>query len=137
VRAHIEGGGALAMVGGDLSFASGLYGDSALHDVLPVELWGISAATDGRARVAGASFAEEQRRKTGPGVGSIRCRQGAQSGAAHRFGVDVGISSGGCGRRRPRVPALLGRSDSLAGARPRAHATSPATPMTKVDRKLE
>jgi uncharacterized membrane protein len=41
VRAYIEGGGALAMIGGDLSFASGLYGESALHDVLPVELAGI------------------------------------------------------------------------------------------------
>jgi uncharacterized membrane protein len=45
VRAYIEGGGALAMVGGDLSFASGLYGDSALADVLPVDLTGIP--TDG------------------------------------------------------------------------------------------
>jgi uncharacterized membrane protein len=41
VRAYIEGGGALAMVGGDLSFASGLYGESALADVLPVDLGGI------------------------------------------------------------------------------------------------
>jgi len=41
VRAYIEGGGALAMVGGDLSFASGQYGDSALADVLPVDLAGI------------------------------------------------------------------------------------------------
>ena len=41
VRAYIEAGGALAMVGGDLSFASGLYGESALHDVLPVDLAGI------------------------------------------------------------------------------------------------
>jgi len=41
VRAYIEAGGALAMVGGDLSFASGAYGESALHDVLPVELGGI------------------------------------------------------------------------------------------------
>jgi len=41
VRSYIEAGGALAMVGGDLSFASGLYGESALHDVLPVELSGI------------------------------------------------------------------------------------------------
>jgi uncharacterized membrane protein len=43
VRAYIEGGGALAMVGGDLSFASGLYGESALRDVLPVDLTGIPA----------------------------------------------------------------------------------------------
>ncbi len=41
VRSYIEDGGALAMVGGDLSFASGQYGESALHDVLPVELAGI------------------------------------------------------------------------------------------------
>ncbi|MBN2573497.1 MAG: hypothetical protein JXP73_02940 [Deltaproteobacteria bacterium] len=38
VRAYIEGGGALAMVGGDLSFASGLYGESELQAVLPVAL---------------------------------------------------------------------------------------------------
>jgi uncharacterized membrane protein len=41
VRAYIEAGGALAMIGGDLSFASGLYGESALRDVLPVDLSGI------------------------------------------------------------------------------------------------
>jgi uncharacterized membrane protein len=38
VRDYVEGGGALAMVGGDLSFASGGYGQTALRDVLPVEL---------------------------------------------------------------------------------------------------
>ena len=38
VRDYVEGGGALAMVGGDLSFASGGYGATALRDVLPVEL---------------------------------------------------------------------------------------------------
>jgi hypothetical protein len=43
VRAYIEGGGALAMVGGDLSFASGLYGQSELREVLPVDLAGIPA----------------------------------------------------------------------------------------------
>ena len=43
VRAYIEGGGALAMFGGDLSFASGLYGQSELRDVLPVDLAGIPA----------------------------------------------------------------------------------------------
>ncbi|MGD0835971.1 MAG: hypothetical protein ABSB49_04910 [Polyangia bacterium] len=42
VRAYLEGGGALAMIGGDLSFASGLYGDSALRDALPVALNGIA-----------------------------------------------------------------------------------------------
>ena len=41
VRAYIEAGGALAMVGGDLSFASGLYGESDLQGVLPVDLGGI------------------------------------------------------------------------------------------------
>ena len=54
MRAYIEGGGALAMVGGDLSFASGLYGDSALHDVLPVELGGIPQ--DGPASYTTDSF---------------------------------------------------------------------------------
>jgi len=38
VRDYVEGGGAIAMVGGDLSFTSGGYGATALHDVLPVEL---------------------------------------------------------------------------------------------------
>ena len=54
VRAYIEAGGALAMVGGDLSFASGAYGDSALHDVLPVELDGIPR--DGPASFSTDSF---------------------------------------------------------------------------------
>jgi len=38
VREYLESGGALAMVGGDLAFASGGYGASALRDALPVEL---------------------------------------------------------------------------------------------------
>ncbi len=38
VREYIESGGALAMIGGDLSFASGGYAGSALRDVLPIEL---------------------------------------------------------------------------------------------------
>ena len=38
VRDYVEGGGAIAMVGGDLSFASGGYGATALRYVLPVEL---------------------------------------------------------------------------------------------------
>jgi uncharacterized membrane protein len=41
VREYLESGGAVAMIGGDLSFASGGYGQSALADVLPVELQGI------------------------------------------------------------------------------------------------
>ena len=38
VRDYVEEGGAIAMIGGDLSFASGVYGLTALRDVLPVEL---------------------------------------------------------------------------------------------------
>jgi len=38
VRDYVEGGGALAMVGGDLSFTSGGYGATELRQVLPVEL---------------------------------------------------------------------------------------------------
>jgi uncharacterized membrane protein len=38
VRDYVEGGGALAMIGGDLSFASGGYGLTPLRDVLAVEL---------------------------------------------------------------------------------------------------
>jgi uncharacterized membrane protein len=51
VRDYVEGGGALAMIGGDLSFASGGYGATALRDVLPVELPptppAVTGATDG------------------------------------------------------------------------------------------
>ena len=38
IREYVEGGGALAMVGGDLSFSSGGYYGSPIADVLPVEL---------------------------------------------------------------------------------------------------
>jgi uncharacterized membrane protein len=41
VREYLESGGAVAMIGGDLSFASGGYGQSALADALPVDLTGI------------------------------------------------------------------------------------------------
>ncbi len=46
LRDYIQSGGALAMVGGDLSFASGGYAHSALRDVLPVDLDGIPMAGD-------------------------------------------------------------------------------------------
>ena len=48
VRDYVEGGGALAMVGGDLSFTSGGYGATALRDVLPVELPPTPPRADGR-----------------------------------------------------------------------------------------
>lgn len=38
VRDYVEGGGAIAMIGGDLSFASGGYGLTPLRDVLAVDL---------------------------------------------------------------------------------------------------
>ena len=38
IREYVEQGGALAMIGGDLSFASGGYGDTPLREVLPVDL---------------------------------------------------------------------------------------------------
>jgi uncharacterized membrane protein len=47
VRDYVEGGGALAMIGGDLSFASGGYGLTALRDVLPVELPPIPPTLEG------------------------------------------------------------------------------------------
>jgi uncharacterized membrane protein len=50
VRDYVEGGGAIAMIGGDLSFASGGYGATALRDVLPVEL---PPTPPGAAQVAG------------------------------------------------------------------------------------
>jgi uncharacterized membrane protein len=46
VREYLESGGALAMIGGDLAFASGGYGVSALRDALPVELDGIPPTGD-------------------------------------------------------------------------------------------
>lgn len=38
IHDYVEQGGALAMIGGDLSFASGHYGDTPLQEVLPVDL---------------------------------------------------------------------------------------------------
>ncbi|HEX2658397.1 MAG TPA: glutamine amidotransferase, partial [Polyangia bacterium] len=38
IRDYVDQGGALAMIGGDLSFASGRYGETPLQDILPVEL---------------------------------------------------------------------------------------------------
>jgi len=38
LRAYVEGGGALVMVGGDRSFSLGSYGDSPLADILPVQV---------------------------------------------------------------------------------------------------
>ena len=52
VRDYVEGGGALAMIGGDLSFASGGYGSTALRDVLPVELPVTPPTLEGRTTLA-------------------------------------------------------------------------------------
>ncbi len=38
IRRYVEGGGALVMTGGDLSFSSGGYSDTAIAEVLPVQL---------------------------------------------------------------------------------------------------
>lgn len=46
LRDYVQSGGALAMVGGDLSFASGGYAQTALRTVLPVELEGIPPVGD-------------------------------------------------------------------------------------------
>ncbi len=46
LRDYVQSGGALAMVGGDLSFASGGYAQTALREVLPVELEGIPIQGD-------------------------------------------------------------------------------------------
>ena len=46
LRDYVQSGGALAMVGGDLSFASGGYAQTALNDILPVELEGIPPMGD-------------------------------------------------------------------------------------------
>src|SRR6185312_7285792 len=47
VRDYVEEGGAVAMIGGDLSFASGGYGLTSLRDVLPVELPPIPPTLEG------------------------------------------------------------------------------------------
>jgi uncharacterized membrane protein len=47
VRDYVEEGGAIAMVGGDLSFTSGGYGLTALRDVLPVELPPVAPTLEG------------------------------------------------------------------------------------------
>jgi uncharacterized membrane protein len=52
VREYVLGGGALAMVGGDLSFAGGLYDSSAIADILPVSLQGVPVSGE-------ASFSSE------------------------------------------------------------------------------
>jgi uncharacterized membrane protein len=46
LRDYVQSGGALAMIGGELSFASGGYAQTALRDVLPVELEGIPILGD-------------------------------------------------------------------------------------------
>src|SRR5688572_33275514 len=47
IRRYIEGGGALAMLGGELSFSGGGYAGTALEGILPVEL---DPAGENRAR---------------------------------------------------------------------------------------
>jgi uncharacterized membrane protein len=47
LRDYVEGGGALAMIGGDLSFTSGGYGLTPLRDILPVELPPVAPTLDG------------------------------------------------------------------------------------------
>jgi len=49
LREYVEEGGALAMIGGDLSFTSGGYGLTPLRDVLPVELPPIAPSLEGEA----------------------------------------------------------------------------------------
>ena len=46
IRDYVEGGGALAMVGGDLSFASGGYADSPLSRILPVDLSDVAPTSE-------------------------------------------------------------------------------------------
>jgi uncharacterized membrane protein len=47
LRDYVEEGGALAMIGGDLSFSSGGYGLTPLRDVLPVELPPLAPTLEG------------------------------------------------------------------------------------------
>ncbi len=47
LRDYVEEGGALAMIGGDLSFTSGGYGLTPLRDILPVELPPLAPTLDG------------------------------------------------------------------------------------------
>jgi uncharacterized membrane protein len=47
LRDYVEEGGALAMIGGDLSFASGGYGLTPLRDILPVEVPPVAPTLEG------------------------------------------------------------------------------------------
>jgi uncharacterized membrane protein len=47
LRDYVEEGGALAMIGGDLSFASGGYGLTPLRDILPVEVPAMAPTSEG------------------------------------------------------------------------------------------
>jgi uncharacterized membrane protein len=49
LRDYVEQGGAMAMIGGELSFAAGGYGETPLQDVLPVDLPRADAAMTGDA----------------------------------------------------------------------------------------
>ena len=89
VRDYVLGGGALAMVGGDLSFAGGLYETSALADILPVSLQGVPV-------VGEASFSSE-------GYRPKPTRQGAGHPITS-LSVDVKANE----RRWAALPALQG-----------------------------
>jgi len=102
VAAYIESGGALAMVGGDLSFASGLYGESALRRVLPVNLAGIP-------RDGPSSFTTD----------SFRPRLTAQ-GRTHPV-TALSLDAKANENRWASLPALEG-TNRVAGLRPGAHA---------------
>ncbi len=52
LRDYVEEGGALAMIGGDLSFTSGGYGLTPLRDILPVELPAIAPTLEGETDAA-------------------------------------------------------------------------------------
>ena len=174
------------MIGGDLSFASGGYGSTALRDVLPVELpptppglspngadadlttdafrpkltaegrghpvtslvldprenelrWGKLPALEGinrvpRARPGAATLlAHPTLRTDGGKPAPVLVAGDAGKGRSLALLTDtrlaLGLPGGGRGRRRPRLPALLGERHPLAGARsgadPAAHRARP------------
>ncbi len=98
VRDYVEEGGAIAMIGGDLSFASGGYGSTALRDVLPVEL---PPSPPG---IAGAQRRRPDHRQLSPQA----------HGRGARAPGDV------AGARPARERAALGQAAAARGREPRA-----------------
>ena len=118
VRDYVEEGGAIAMIGGDLSFASGGYGSTALRDVLPVELPpsppGVAGGGDADLTVDSLPTQADRRGARAPGdlAGARPARERGALGQA-----------AGAGGREPRAARAARRGDAAGppdAARPTA-----------------